>query len=291
MTARHNDRIGASEFPAMAANGPFAIYSGATARAARTLWQVFETTAKAFPGAGAIDDGQSVLSYRDLLSEARQAGYRLASRGIGAGDRIGIRMTSGSTELYVSILAVLSVGAAYVLVDMGDPDDRARLVWSAAGVRAIIGDGGELTWRTGRHRRSPARRPWPEDDAWIIFTSGPASTPQGVAVTHGNAAAFVGAEASLFLSGDPLGPGDSVLAACRRLSTPPARRCGWPGVMAPACSRGAARSRRTRTASRQARPASRLRSPSRRRRLAARAAAPRVRRRQGTRHGQAPRRT
>jgi non-ribosomal peptide synthetase component F len=212
MTARHNDRLGATEFPAMAADEPFAIYSGAKAATPRTLWQILETTAKAFPWASAIDDGQSVLSYRDLLSGARQAGYRLASRGIGAGDRIGIRMTTGTVERYLSILAVLSVGAAYVPVDPDDPDDHAQLAWSAAAVRAIIGDGGELTWRTGRHRRSPARRPVPEDEAWILFTSGTASTPKCLAVTHGNAAAFVDAEASLFLGDDPLAPGDRVLA-------------------------------------------------------------------------------
>jgi non-ribosomal peptide synthetase component F len=209
MTARPNDRLGATEFTAMASDGPFAIHSGA---AARTLWQVLEITAEAFPCAAAIDDGKSVLSYRDLLSAARQAGYRLASLGIGAGDRIGIRMTSGTAGLYLSILAVSSVGAAYVPVDMDDPEDRAALIWSAAGVRAVIGDGGELTWRTGRHRRTAARRPVPEDDAWIIFTSGASGTTKCVAVTHGNAAAFVDAEADLFLRGDPLGPGDRVLA-------------------------------------------------------------------------------
>ena len=199
MSARPDDQWGATEFSAMAADGLFAIYSGATATAARTLWTVLESMTGTFPGAIAIDDGQFVLSYRDLLTAARQAGDRLASLGIGAGDRIGIRITPASAELYVFILAVWSVAAAYVPVDIDDPDHRAEFVWSVAGVRAIIDDRGELTWRTGRHRRSPARRPVPEDDAWIIFTDGPAGMPQGAAVTHGDAAAFVDATASLFL--------------------------------------------------------------------------------------------
>ncbi|WP_316307214.1 non-ribosomal peptide synthetase, partial [Clavibacter michiganensis] len=54
--------------------------------------------------------------------------------------------------------------------------------------------------------------PAPEDDAWIIFTSGSTGTPKGVAVSHRSAAAFVDAEARLFLQQEPIGPGDRVLA-------------------------------------------------------------------------------
>jgi non-ribosomal peptide synthetase-like protein len=153
-----------------------------------------------------------VLDYLGLLQEVGGTGDRLASMGIGAGDRVGIRIRSGTAELYVSILAVLSVGAAYVPVDVDDPGDRAELVWSAAGVCAIVGDGGELIWRGVRPTGIGARRPAPEDDAWIIFTSGTTGTPKGVAVTQRSAAAFVDAEARLFLRDDPLGPGDRVLA-------------------------------------------------------------------------------
>ena len=184
----------------------------------RTLWQVLETTTEAFPGAIAIDDGQFVLSYRDLLGTARQAGDRLASLGIGAGDRIGIRTTSDGADLYLYILAVLAVGAAYVPVDLDEPDDRAELAWSAAGVRAVIGDGGELSWRTGRHRRSPARRPVPTDDAWVIITSGTAGLTRCVAVTHGSAAGFIEAEAGLSPQADPLGPGGRMLAGLSEAS-------------------------------------------------------------------------
>ena len=178
----------------------------------RTLWQVLKATTEAFPSAIAIDDGQFVLTYRDLLGAARQTGDRLASLGIGAGDRVGIRITSDGADLYLYILAVLSVGAAYVPVDLDDPDDRVELAWSAAGVRAVIGDCGELTWRTGRHRRSPARRPVPGDDAWVIFTFAAAGPPKCVAVTHGNAAAFIDAGAGLTPLADPLRPGDRMLA-------------------------------------------------------------------------------
>ena len=54
----------------------------------RTLWQILEATAAAFPRAAAIDDGLSVLDYAHLLLWVRQLGDWLNSMGIGAGDRI-----------------------------------------------------------------------------------------------------------------------------------------------------------------------------------------------------------
>jgi len=188
-----------------------AVYPAAVAPPPRTLWQILAATAQAFPRAAAIDDGKSVLDYARLLHWVRQVGDWLSSIGLGAGDRVGIRLSSGAAELYVAILAVLSVGAAYVPVDVDDPDDRAELLWSAAGVCAVITDSG-LVWRNAPRSGSGARRPVPEDDAWIIFTSGTTGVPKGVAVTHRSAAAFVDAEAGLFLRDDPLGPGDRVMA-------------------------------------------------------------------------------
>ena len=122
-------------------------------------------------------------------------------------------MSSGHNDLYVGILAVLRAGAAYVPVDADDPEERARLVFGEAGVVATILDGPTVAIdRPASWSGDP--RPTPDDDAWIIFTSGSTGIPKGVAVTHRCAAAFVDAEADLFLatSGEPLGPGDRVLA-------------------------------------------------------------------------------
>jgi non-ribosomal peptide synthetase-like protein len=197
-------------FP-IGAISPEAVYPETAAPPPRTLWQILQATAQAHPRAAAIDDGKSVLDYADLLQEVREAGARLSSMGISAGDRVGIRISSGASVLYVAILAVLSVGAAYVPVGEDDPDERAELVFAAAGVCAVITDNGVIRG-TVLPSGAGSRQPEPLDDAWIIFTSGTTGTPKGVAVTHRSAAAFVDAEARMFLRDDPLGPGDRVMA-------------------------------------------------------------------------------
>ena len=176
----------------------------------RTLVDVLQATHDRHRDALAIDDGHVSLTYRQLLEAVDLQAARLAAEGVGAGDKVGVRVPSGTVDLYVAILAVLHVGAAYVPVDADDPDERARLVFDEAAVVAVVGAGGEVVRRTPT--RTARAAPTPDHDAWVIFTSGSTGTPKGVAVTHRSAAAFVDAEARLFLAGAPLGPGDRVLA-------------------------------------------------------------------------------
>ncbi|MEU4585540.1 Pls/PosA family non-ribosomal peptide synthetase [Kitasatospora aureofaciens] len=190
---------------------PQALFPGRPAAAPRTLVDVLDATVRAHPDEPALDDGRTVLSYRALAAEVEQLRRRLTAAGIGPGDRVGVRVPSGTNDLYVSILAVLAAGAAYVPVDAEDPDERAQLVFGEAAVAAVLGAGRALSTTTTRPPLS-GRRPTPADDAWIIFTSGSTGKPKGVAVTHRNAAAFVDAEAALFLQEEPIGPGDRVMA-------------------------------------------------------------------------------
>ncbi|MFF3110375.1 Pls/PosA family non-ribosomal peptide synthetase [Kitasatospora sp. NPDC057904] len=230
-----------------------AVFPGRPAPAARTLVDVLDATVRSHPNEPALDDGRTVLSYRALAAEVEQLRRRLAAAGIGRGDRVGVRVPSGTNDLYVSILAVLAAGAAYVPVDAEDPDERAQLVFGEAAVAGVLGAERVLTTtaepttpepttperttpepttaepttvktttaETTTAERAPApehrapapeHRPTPADDAWIIFTSGSTGRPKGVAVTHRNAAAFVDAEAALFLQEEPIGPGDRVMA-------------------------------------------------------------------------------
>ncbi|MGV0744228.1 Pls/PosA family non-ribosomal peptide synthetase [Mycolicibacterium sp. XJ870] len=177
----------------------------------RTLIDILRETAHRFPDAPALDDGTVQLTYAELTADVDESVAWLAARGIGRGDRIGIRMPSGSYALYVAILATLATGAAYVPVDADDPEERAELVFGEANVVGVITEQG-LIRGPGSSRGWRAAAPLGRDDAWIIFTSGSTGTPKGVAVTHRSAAAFVDAEARMFLQDNPIGPGDRVLA-------------------------------------------------------------------------------
>ncbi|MEV0753556.1 Pls/PosA family non-ribosomal peptide synthetase [Streptosporangium sp. NPDC050280] len=272
-----------------------ALLPGGAAPQVRTLLDILDQTTRRHPHALALDDGKTRLDYTGLRAEANRMALEMRAAGIGRGDRVGVRIPSGTVGLYVAIVAVLTAGAAYVPVDADDPDERADLVFGEAGVRAVIGDGGKISpygdpyehldassgdaaagrvghlgelsgepsaeqgveceihhlhgpghlapeprrtggseldyaaelhgggpyhgrgadatgGRAGEERRRVGERPGPEDDAWIIFTSGSTGRPKGVAVTHRSAAAFVDAEARLFLVKEPIGPGDRVLA-------------------------------------------------------------------------------
>ncbi|MFZ4894545.1 Pls/PosA family non-ribosomal peptide synthetase [Plantibacter sp. Mn2098] len=216
----------------------------------RTLLDILRASVAAHPEASALEDAAGALSYREMMVRVDAIAARLVLAGVSRGDRVGVRIGSGTRELYLAILGVLAAGAAYVPVDADDPEERASLVFGEAQVAAIITDGGALELRKQEPQSGEAAtsasaaadpaatpaasapgtvfagtaphagtstivlppQPTPDDDSWIIFTSGSTGTPKGVAVSHRSAAAFVDAESRLFLQDEPIGPGDRVLA-------------------------------------------------------------------------------
>ena len=190
----------------------------AAARAAppRTLLDVLDATIAAHPDAPAIDDTRSVLTYAELGEHVDRMARELAADGVRRGDTVGVRAPSGTHDLYVSILGIMRAGASYVPVDADDPQERAELVFGEARVTAVVGPGRAISTGARDPDAGAVNDGLPDvtqdDDAWVIFTSGSTGVPKGVAVTHRSAAAFVDAEARMFLHDEPIGPGDRVLA-------------------------------------------------------------------------------
>jgi non-ribosomal peptide synthetase-like protein len=191
------------------------LHRSGRAAGARTLIDILRGTVRRHPDAVAVDDASTVLTYRDLAREVDRRAAQLRAAGIGRGARVGVHIPAGTADLYVWILAILAAGAAYVPVEFEDPVERAETLFAAAGVGAVVDAAGVTVTAPPAGRAGSATDPQPGNDAWVIFTSGSTGIPKGVAVTHRSAAAFVDAEARLFLQRPGtrrLGPGDRVLA-------------------------------------------------------------------------------
>ncbi|MGA9858438.1 MAG: Pls/PosA family non-ribosomal peptide synthetase [Solirubrobacteraceae bacterium] len=171
-----------------------------------TLLDIFAATVLTRSDQVALDAPEVTLTYAELDAVVRGVADRLRAGGVGPGDRVGVRVPSGTADLYVAILGVLCAGAAYVPVDADDPAARAAQIFADAKVCAVLHGDLQLDWRGPAGGREG--RPSADDDAWIIFTSGSTGTPKGVAVTHRSAAAFIDAEADLW----HVAPEDRVLA-------------------------------------------------------------------------------
>ena len=190
------------------------LLAGDRAPAPSTLVALFQHVVSEHGDAPAVDSGLVTMTYTELEEAASELAERLAEHGVGPGDKVGVRIKSGTTDLYVAILGILLAGGAYVPVDADDPDERARVVFEESAAAAVVGNDLVITVTEAGRAASPTpqREVEPDDDAWVIFTSGSTGKPKGVAVTHRSAAAFVEAESRMFLQEAPIAPGDRVMA-------------------------------------------------------------------------------
>ena len=75
----------------------------------RTLVAILRETATQWPDDPAVDSGADVLTYSEMLEAAEAVALELNRAGVGGGDRVGIRIPSGTSELYVAIVGVLLI--------------------------------------------------------------------------------------------------------------------------------------------------------------------------------------
>jgi L-proline---[L-prolyl-carrier protein] ligase len=193
--------------------------------------------ARRHPDLVALVDQSGPTSYRELARDVHGLA-RLIGATTGPGDRVAIASRKTSTTV-LAMLATLVAGRSYVPVDPASPPARRDVILGRAGCAVLLTDqtAGAEPVDAGRvgiavpvidladelvriaNRPSPAdpfaepsatagldRAVGPDDEAYLLFTSGSTGEPKGVVITHRNASAFVRWAAAAY----PLRPGDQV---------------------------------------------------------------------------------
>jgi len=163
-----------------------------------TLGELFAGAATTHPDATALAFGTERLSYRDLSTRANRLAHHLIAAGVRPGAVVGVLLDRG-IDFAVTIVAVVTAGAGYTVLDPEFPDQRlaaavtdtdvAVVVTTAAqagrvaGVRtvAIDAEAPEIADRPGT---APDCRADPDDVACVMFTSGSTGRPKGVLTAH-----------------------------------------------------------------------------------------------------------
>ncbi|MEU8501937.1 non-ribosomal peptide synthetase [Streptomyces lavendulae] len=189
---------------------------------------MFESTVAIHGGEPALIDGGSTLGYAELNTRTNRLARRLIAHGVGPDSLVAVAMPK-SSELIVTILAVLKAGGAYLPLDPDYPaerlsfmlaDARPVLLLRTSSVAPLDAGPAELVlddpaFRAAcaalpghdvaeHERRAPLR---PEHLMYVIYTSGSTGTPKGVAVPHSGVRDMAATQAAVLRSG----PGDRVL--------------------------------------------------------------------------------
>lgn len=147
----------------------------------------FDRQAGRTPDAVAVSAGGSAVSFRELRERADKLAADLRERGAGPERVVAVRLPRG-LELVTAVLAVVKAGAAYLMIDPATPDPRVRGLLDDSGAVLAIGEAGVESLHRTRPRDVP---PGPDDLLYLVYTSGSAGRPKGVAITHRMAANLV----------------------------------------------------------------------------------------------------
>ncbi|RHZ67305.1 uncharacterized protein CDV56_102390 [Aspergillus thermomutatus] len=167
------------------------------------IHEVIRQRVQETPTAPAISSWDGELSYHELEERSNQVAMELVRRRVQPGSFIAI-LFEKSKWTTVAMLGVSKAGAAFVLMDPGQPDQRLSTIAREAqctliicsettrelaqGLLAVNLEVGDRTADIWNCEVDLARLPQvnPRDAAYVVFTSGSTGTPKGTIIEHGS---------------------------------------------------------------------------------------------------------
>lgn len=161
------------------------------------IHQLFERQAESIPDKVAVRFRDEYLTYKELNEKANILAHILIEKGIRKDEILGILMDK-SLEMYVSILAILKAGCAYLPISTEFPEERIKYMLEDSKARYVlvieerndsISDAVEqLIISVEKLQEGNMNNPKVNINsyslAYIIYTSGSTGKPKGVMIEH-----------------------------------------------------------------------------------------------------------
>ena len=192
-----------------------------TVAGAANVGELFLGTARRFPAAEAVVEGEARFTYAELADRASAIARRLAARGVRPGDRLALLLPNGwrygaaylGAQLAGAVAVLVNSRLATAEIDHVLRDSGAVAVVVDAGLAAVapglcpLWDVDELAAPGPAADELPGTGLGSGDVANLLYTSGTTGSPKGAMQTHGNLVFNAGTVGSRF----DVGPGDRTL--------------------------------------------------------------------------------
>ncbi|MCC3304024.1 MupA/Atu3671 family FMN-dependent luciferase-like monooxygenase [Sneathiella sp. HT1-7] len=165
----------------------------------KRIHDVIREQAAKTPDAIALKADDDVLTYEELEARTDLLAAALAARGAKRGVIVGLCLER-STDLIVSLLAILKTGAAYLPLDPAYPAERVAFMIEDSNAPLIVAspttefkfrlDPKKIVYPDATDGDFTAPTGEPSDLAYMMYTSGSTGTPKGVMLTHQNIVNF-----------------------------------------------------------------------------------------------------
>ncbi|MBM1105824.1 amino acid adenylation domain-containing protein [Aurantibacter crassamenti] len=146
------------------------------------------------------------ISYKDLQKQTNQLANYFKAKGVEPGDFIGVSI-SRSSEMVITILAILQCGAAYLPLDPAYPKSRLEFMLNDSEAKFLITTKAisdtldaqteilfieEIQQGLSKYTNEPLSVDISSNDvAYLLYTSGSTGKPKGVSITHMNLVNFL----------------------------------------------------------------------------------------------------
>ncbi|KAJ4159570.1 uncharacterized protein LMH87_008468 [Akanthomyces muscarius] len=177
---------------------------------ASTVHEIFSKTAHAKPDELAICAHDGNWTYNELDQKSTELAQYLVANGIGKGQIVPICFEK-SKQTAVAAFAVMKCGAASVLLDPSQPQERLQSIARQTSASVIICSqlqaplaakivsceahvilsDDALVALCSPYRATQLPKVSPADRLYVIFTSGSTGTPKGAIITHSNYASAI----------------------------------------------------------------------------------------------------
>ena len=168
----------------------------------KNILEFLEATASEYPHKTAFSDGESSLSFSELLSLSRRGGTQLLRRGARRGECVVVFMKKCPATV-AAFFSVIYAGCCYVPLEMGLPMHRIRRIIAKLEPRTVICDESSaekcaelgygdrilpaeelFSCEAGPELSAVRRKCVDIDPVYIVFTSGSTGEPKGVTACH-----------------------------------------------------------------------------------------------------------